>query len=103
IPGQGFAKSYNSNIIDRLSGYDYFFARTYIGFKPVKSIQVELGHCNHFIGNGMRSLLLSDFIVPYFYLKLNTSIWKFHYQNIFQELSTISTLVPRRGASLIPK
>ena len=103
IPGNGFAKAYNSGIINNLSGYDYFFARSYIGFRPVRSIQIELGHGNHFIGHGMRSLLLSDFSVPYFYLKLNTTIWKFHYQNIFQELSAISTLVPRSGDVLIPK
>lgn len=103
IPGQGFSKGFQSSVINNLNGYDYFNARSYIGFNPIKSIQLELGHGNHFIGNGFRSLLLSDFSHPYFYLKMNTRIWKFHYQNLFNELSPISTLISRGGDSLLPK
>jgi hypothetical protein len=103
IPGQGFSKGFNSSVIKNLKGYDYFNARTYIGFNPVKSMQLELGHGNHFIGNGYRSLLLSDFSAPYFYFKINTRVWKFHYQNLFKELSPISTLVYRGGDNILPK
>ncbi|MFZ1705599.1 MAG: hypothetical protein WAT79_14715 [Saprospiraceae bacterium] len=103
LPGQGFSKSFQSSIISNLKGYDYFNARTYIGFVPTKSIQLELGHGNHFIGNGIRSMLLSDFSNPYFYLKMNTRIWKFHYQNLFSEMSPISTLIYRGGDKLLPK
>lgn len=92
IPGQGSWKNYESGVISSLKGYDYFFARAYIGFNPVKSINIEFGHGNHFLGNGVRSLLLSDFSHNYLYLKLNTRIWKFQYQNIFAELSPTSTL-----------
>ena len=103
IPGQGFSKGFQSSVLDNINGYDYFNARTYVGFNPVKSIQIELGHGNHFIGTGIRSLLLSDFSHNYFYLKLNTKIWKFHYQNLFNELSPISTLISRGGDNLLPK
>lgn len=103
IPGQGFSKGFNSSVIKNLKGYDFFNARTYIGFNPVKSMQLELGHGNHFIGNGYRSLLLSDFSAPYFYFKINTRVWKFHYQNLFKELSPISTLVYRGGDNILPK
>lgn len=102
IPGQGLYKSYNSSVIDALRGYDYFNARGYIGFNATKSINIELGHGNHFLGNGFRSLLLSDFSHNYFYLKLNTRIWKFQYQNIFAELAPVSVQsVP--GDILLPK
>jgi hypothetical protein len=102
IPGQGFWKNYSSSIISNLKGYDFFNARAYVGFNPVKSINVEFGHGNHFIGNGYRSLLLSDFSHNYFYLKFNTRIWKFHYQNLFAEMAPTST---RRnpGDNLLPK
>ncbi len=102
IPGQGFWKEYNSTVIGNLKGYDYFNARAYIGFNPVKSINVEFGHGNHFIGNGVRSLLLSDYSHNYFYLKFNTRIWKFQYQNIFAELAPNSTLF-NSGDILLPK
>lgn len=102
IPGQGFYKRYRSEIIDNLQGYDYFQTRAYVGFNVTKSIAAELGHGNHFIGDGYRSLLLSDFSTNYFYLKFNTRIWKLHYQNLFAELAPISTLV-NPGDRFLPK
>lgn len=102
IPGQGFWKPYTSSVIKSLRGYDYFYAQGYVGFKPVKSINVSLGHGSNFIGNGIRSLLLSDYSHNYFYLKLNTRIWKLHYQNIFAELAPISSIV-NPGDYLLPK
>lgn len=102
IPGQGFWKNYNSSVVSNLKGYDFFNARAYVGFNPVKSINIEFGHGNHFIGNGYRSLLLSDFSHNYFYLKFNTRIWKFHYQNLFAEMAPTSTL-RNPGDNLLPK
>lgn len=90
LPGQGLYKTYESSVVGRLKGFDYFNAKAYVGFNATRSINVELGHGNHFIGNGFRSLLLSDFSHNYFYLKLNTRIWKFQYQNIFAELAPVS-------------
>lgn len=102
LPGQGFWKSYSSSIIGNLNGYDFFNARAYIGFNPVKSINIEFGHGSHFIGNGIRSLLLSDYSHNYLYLKFNTRIWKFQYQNIFAELAPTSTL-RNPGDNVLPK
>ncbi|MBP6398985.1 MAG: hypothetical protein KA340_13965 [Saprospiraceae bacterium] len=90
IPQQGFYKSYNSSVLGGLHGYDFLNAQAYVGVPISKSISVELGHGRHFIGNGIRSLLLSDFSNNYFYLKFNTRVWKLHYQNIFAELNTVS-------------
>ena len=54
----------------------------------VKHIKVNFGHDRHFIGNGHRSLLLSDHSSPYMFLRLNTKVWKLNYQNLFVELNT---------------
>lgn len=102
LPGQGFWKNYESTVIENLKGYDFFNARAYVGFNPVKSINIEFGHGNHFIGNGYRSLLLSDYSHNYFYLKFNTRIWKFQYQNIFAEMAPTTTLF-NAGDKLLPK
>ncbi|MBC7885465.1 MAG: hypothetical protein H7X99_08315 [Saprospiraceae bacterium] len=102
IPGQGSWKNYESSVIGKLKGYDFFNARAYVGFNPVKSINMEFGHGNHFIGNGIRSLLLSDYSHNYFYLKFNTRIWKFQYQNIFAEMAPTSTLF-NQDDKLLPK
>lgn len=87
IPGNGFYKSYNSNISDNIFGWDYLNAQGYVGFNISKSVSLELGHGKHFIGNGYHSLLLDNYGHNYFYLKFNTRFWKLHYQNIFAELS----------------
>ncbi|MEZ4909558.1 MAG: hypothetical protein R2774_01720 [Saprospiraceae bacterium] len=92
IPGQGSFKGFSSGVVDNLTGYDYFNTVAYIGFNPIKSISVEFGHDNHFIGDGYRSLLLSDYASNYLYLKLDWKLWKFRYQNIFSELSPISII-----------
>jgi len=103
IPGQGNYKDFQSSIVDAINGFDYSNAQAYLGYKLSKHVSMELGHNKHFIGNGIRSLLLSDFSQNYFYLKLNTRFWKLHYQSIFAELSSIaprqtvnSTVLPRK-------
>jgi hypothetical protein len=90
IPQNGLYKPYNSAILSGLTGYDFLNAQAYVGIPISKSIALELGHGRHNIGNGIRSLLLSDFSNNYFYLKFNTNVWKLHYQNIFAELNSTS-------------
>lgn len=102
IGGQGFYKEYKSGLIENLQGYDYLNAQAYVGINATKSIAIEFGHGKHFIGNGMRSLLLSDYATNYFYLKFNTRIWKFHYQNLFAELAPISSYL-NPGNRVLPK
>jgi len=102
IGGQSFFKEYKSGLIENLQGHDFLNAQAYVGINATKSVAIEFGHGKHFIGNGIRSLLLSDYSTNYFYLKFNTRIWKFHYQNLFAELSPISTL-SNRGDRLLPK
>ena len=101
VPGVGFKKTYESTIFDLNTGVDYLLANAYIGASISKHVNIELGHGRHFIGNGMRSLFLSDFSTDYFYLKLNTRVWKFQYQNIFGELLRSNN--GQMGDALLPK
>ncbi len=88
VPGAGFYKIYDSRFTPQNNdGFDFLMSQGYIGFNATKFIGVQLGHGRHFIGDGHRSLLLSDFSNNYFYLKFNTKIWKINYQNIFAELT----------------
>ncbi|HEX8316169.1 MAG TPA: hypothetical protein VF609_14305, partial [Flavisolibacter sp.] len=80
VPGQGYFKEFKG------TGYDYFDARGYINFRAAKYIDVSFGYDRNFIGNGYRSLYLSDFSTNVLFLKLNTRIWKLNYQNLFMEL-----------------
>jgi hypothetical protein len=90
LPGQSFYKTYQSRVLNSVRGYDFFHTRAFVGFQATKSIQMEMGHGNHFIGNGVRSLLLGDLGPNYFYASILTRMWKFNYQNIFAELAPIT-------------
>jgi len=83
VPGVGFYKSFKG------TGVDYFDARGYVTFSATKYIDIQFGHDKNFIGNGYRSLFLSDWGNSYLFLKLNTRIWKLNYQNIFMELMPV--------------
>lgn len=80
FPGEGLTK------ISAKNHADFFSARGYISFNPLKNINVQFGHDKNFIGNGFRSLLLSDFSAPYMFLKLNTRIGRFHYTNLWSSM-----------------
>ncbi|MBL7820632.1 MAG: hypothetical protein JNL65_08445 [Saprospiraceae bacterium] len=101
IPGIGLYKSYQSKILKIKQGYDYLLAEGAVNFNLSNHIQISLGHGRHFIGNGLRSLFLSDFAAPQFYLRFNTNIWRLHYQNLFMELSPET--LGDRGNQLLPK
>ena len=83
VPHEGYWKPYKTGA----GQYDFFSARGYLTYAATKHINVQLGHDRNFIGNGYRSLILSDYSTPYFFLKLNTRIWKLNYQNLFAELT----------------
>ena len=80
-PGVRFAKTFKAP-----GGVDYFDARGSISFNASKYIDIQLGYNRNFIGDGYRSLLLSDFSPNALFLKFNTRIWKFNYENLFMEL-----------------
>ena len=102
LPGNGLYKTYNSDIFNIRAGYDFLNADASVGFNFTEHVGTQLGYGKHFIGNGIRSLFLSDFSNNYFFLRLNTQIWKFHYQNIFGELNNLSPNF-QRGDQLVPK
>ncbi|MFD1871949.1 capsule assembly Wzi family protein [Hymenobacter bucti] len=84
VPHEGYWKDFKTV---GGSAYDFFTARGGITYAATKHINVQFAHDRNFIGNGYRSLILSDYSAPYFFLKLNTRVWKFNYQNIFAELT----------------
>ncbi|MDD3875643.1 MAG: hypothetical protein PHT69_03425 [Bacteroidales bacterium] len=80
LPGEGWNKNFKNN------GIDFFSARGYITFNATKNIDVQFGQDKNFLGNGYRSIHLSDYANNYLFLKLNTNVWRINYQNLFKEL-----------------
>ena len=95
VPGAGFYKDFKDP-----GGVDYFDARGYFTFNVTKYIDVVFGYDKNFIGNGYRSLFLSDFGNSNLFLKLNTRIWKLNYQNLFMEVQNAESTT---GDKLIGK
>lgn len=87
------------------SGFDFFSVKGYLNVAIVKHhINAAFGHDKLFIGNGFRSMILSDFAKEYLFLRLNTHIGPFHYQNIFAQLNNrIPSPGMLPGNTLLPK
>lgn len=83
IPGIGIAKEFKSD------SYDFPLAEANLSYTPSKFINMNLGYGRNFIGDGYRSLLLSDGASPYPYFKLNTTFWKIKYTNIYTWLKDV--------------
>lgn len=81
VPHEGYFKPFKT------TGYDFFTARGYINYAASKHLSVQLGHDKNFIGNGYRSLVLSDYAPAYLFLKFNVNVWKLQYTNLFTELN----------------
>jgi len=92
VPGRGIAKTFMDD------GYDYPVAEGYLSFTPSEFINIQFGHGNNFIGDGYRSLLLSDNPSPYPYLKLNTKFWKIKYTNTWMSLRDVRPAVTNSGS-----
>ncbi len=80
VPGVGYYKPFKK------TAFDYFDARGSINFNVWKYFDVQFGYDKNFIGNGYRSLFLSDYSAPYLFLKINTRVWRINYQALFMEL-----------------
>jgi len=93
VPHAAFWKEFNGD------GYDYFLAEGYLNFKITKFIEASLGHGRHFMGNGYRSLFLSDFAPPALYARFTTSFWKLKYTSIFTQM----TADVQRANNVFPK
>lgn len=86
--------------------YDYLLARGYVDVGAFNNrFNVTFGYDKNFSGDGIRSLLLSDFGAPATFLRLRTRIWKLMYENLYLELTPdyvrgTDRRLPRKYASM---
>jgi hypothetical protein len=87
IPGQGRWKDFKSN-----QGYDFASAAANISYSPNKHFNFQLGTGKNFIGDGYRSLLLSDASFNYPFWKIISTFGKkdqFQYTKLNGSLSSV--------------
>ena len=95
VPGAGFYKTFKT------TGVDYFDGRGGITFNIAKFVDFQFGYDKQFMGNGYRSLYLSDYANNFLFLNLNLKVWRLNYVAKTMEL----TAQYKRGStdSLFPK
>ncbi len=104
VPGYTYYKDFKQT----KPGYatDYLYAVGNVDAEVIKDmVNISFGMDKFQIGDGYRSLFLSDFGANYTYLKLNTRFWKFNYQNLYMELTPqyfrgADRLFPRKYATM---
>jgi len=79
IPGQGAYKNYKTD------AYDYSQAFGYVSYSPSSYFNLEVGYGKNFIGDGYRSVLLSDVPFNYPYFKLAANFWHIKYIALYAQ------------------
>lgn len=90
VPGQGKAKPFKTN------GYDYPLVTGIVNFQASKNVNLQFGQDKMFIGNGYRSLLLSDNSSPFLFLQAGLSLFE-NKLNYHANWSALQTLVKVHG------
>ena len=90
VPGQGFANRFKEN------GRDFTNASAYLAYRPVKWFNATLGYGKNFIGDGYRSMMLSDNAANYPYLKLQADFWRIQYTCLYAQLTDRHTIMADR-------
>jgi hypothetical protein len=88
IAGEGRWKKFKSN-----QGYDFASASANVSYTPTDYINFQLGTGKNFVGDGYRSLLLSDASFNYPFWKIITTFGKkdqFQYSKLNASLSSIT-------------
>lgn len=88
MPGQGRVKDFKGK------GVDFGMASAYVSYSPGENLNFQLGTDKHFIGDGYRSLLLSDVAFNYPYLKGTVYLFKkkLQYTKIHAVLQNLNRL-----------
>ena len=92
IPGRGIAKEFKTD------AFDYPIAEAYLSYTPNKNFNFQFGSGKNFIGDGYRSLVLSDVASPYPYFKINTNFWKIKYTNLWMWMQDVRKDLTEDGA-----
>ena len=94
VPGQGKAKPFKTG------GVDYPMVTGIVNFQATKNVNIQFGQDKMFIGNGYRSLLLSDNSAPFLFLQAGLSLFenKLNYHANWASLQTLNKVHGNSGS-----
>lgn len=87
VPGQGHTRPFKEK------GFDYANASAYVAIRPMYWLQAVLGYGKNFIGDGYRSMILSDNAFAYPYLKLTAEVWNIQYSCYYSQMTDKRSLI----------
>ena len=79
VPGQGLARNFKED------AYDFSNAFGMVSYSPSKYFNFTLGQGKHFFGEGYRSMFLTDGAFNYPFFKIETTVWKIKYVNLWTQ------------------
>lgn len=79
VPGQGYAKTFGTG------GFDYAYSGGTLSYTPSKYVNFQLGYDKNFIGDGYRSLLLSDNAFNYPFFKVTATLGSVRYMAMWAQ------------------
>jgi len=85
IPGQGEPK-----ISAIGKSYDYAYVNALLAYKPNQYLNFQLGYGTNTIGDGYRSLILSDISFSYPYLKITGTLGQFQYTSMWAQFMDLA-------------
>jgi hypothetical protein len=80
VPGQGDAKEFNN------TAWDFRNAFGIVSYTPSKYFNFSLGQGRVFFGEGHRSMFLGDGTFSYPYFRIETTVWKIKYVNLWTQM-----------------
>lgn len=83
VPGYWLSKSFS------VGTNDYAYVAGEIAYTPNSTFHFRLGQGKQFIGEGYRSMLMSDNSVNYPFFRMETTFWKFRYVNTWAILNDL--------------
>ena len=101
VPGQGrlqiMIDSKGEHFYLNGKGYDYNSATGYISIAAGKYFTFQLGQGKNFLGDGYRSLLLSDNSFANAYFKMVVNIWHIKYMVLYNQYLDLREKIPGLG------
>jgi hypothetical protein len=74
VPGQAYDRNFGVK-----KSKDWSYVTALVSYTPIKYLNIVAGHDKNFVGDGYRSMLLSDYSSPYPFLKLTGNLGNVSY------------------------
>ncbi|HZY39490.1 MAG TPA: gliding motility protein RemB [Mucilaginibacter sp.] len=84
VPGQAYDRTLNQNP-------EWYYFTGVASYTASKFLNIELGRDKTFIGDGYRSMLLSDYASPYFFFKLTGTLGSLRYMAMWTYMNDPAT------------